>query len=156
MSARRSNGHNSREVAPAEELTKHAHNSIALTDLQLDDLLARHPDLRREIERAYRAGHVEGWSAAVGALFDYGGDGTVIPAEPSIDTDGTFIPADSDDDIVISPDQINQFSHLLCAWQDGLDDEPAPPHGSAWEPSPTTKDGGLLQWCESNSGDDHE
>ena len=127
-----------------------------MTDLQLDDLLARHPDLRREIERAYRAGHVEGWSAAVGALFDYGGDGTVIPAEPSIDTDGTFIPADSDDDIVISPDQINQFSHLLCAWQDGLDDEPAPPHGSAWEPSPTTKDGGLLQWCESNSGDDHE
>ena len=148
MSARRSNGHNSREVAPAEELTKHAHNSIALTDLQLDDLLARHPDLRREIERAYRAGHVEGWSAAVGALFDYGGDGTVIPAEPSIDTDGTFIPADSDDDIVISPDQINQFIHLLYAWQVGLDDEPVPPHGNEWEPPPRFQNV-IGQWGDS-------
>jgi hypothetical protein len=147
MTAIRSNGHNSREVAPAEELTKHAHNSIALTDLQLDDLLARHPDLRREIERAYRAGHVEGWSAAVDALFDYGGDGTVIH---DFDDDHHVV------DWTVSPDQINGFSHLLCAWHNALDDEPVPPHGSAWEPSPTTKDGGLLQWCESNSGDDHE
>jgi hypothetical protein len=141
------NGPDAGNDRPAKTLTKHATDFIALTDLQLDDLLARHPDLRREIERAYRAGHVEGWSAAVDALFDYGGDGTVIH---EFDDDHHVV------DWTVSPDQINGFSHLLCAWHNALDDEPVPLHGSAWEPSPTAKDGGLLQWCESNSGDDHE
>jgi hypothetical protein len=125
-----------------------SNHCIVLTPLELDDMFAIYPDLRRATERAYRKGHVEGWCEAVGALFDYGGDGAVIPAKLSIDTDGTYIPADSDDDIVISPDQINQFSHLLCAWQDGLDDEPVPPHGNEWEPPPRLQNV-IGQWRDS-------
>ena len=141
-----SNGSDAGNDRPAETQTNNAHNSIALTDLQLDDLLARHPDLRREIERARREGHVEGWGEAVQTLFDYTGDGVVIhEIDHNYDVE----------DWTMSTDQINQFSHLLYAWQDSLDDEPVPPHGGDWELPPTLKDGGLLQWCENNDGEHH-
>ena len=82
--------------------------------LLADDQLASNPQLRLEVERARREGYTRGFSAAAAAALDG-----------------------------VKPETLLTISNSVWDWEQGLEAEPIPTYGSAWQLPPTERDLGI-------------
>jgi hypothetical protein len=98
-------------------MSKHKGTRVFPDWLRADDALAENPELRREVERAYRNGYFHGFWTASEAAFD-GEEGA-------------------------TRNQLLKVSDFVWDWKASVGSEEAPPYGTSWEPAPTERDQGI-------------